>query len=324
MADVHVPDAKSEAAIIKPPREALAFLPKNLDEMWRISEMVSKSGLAPPALCGKPYDVQLVLMTGWELGLTTTQALRDIDVVKGRPYMRALLKVALVKQSPLCRYFRMVESTDKKAVFETHREGEGVTRFEFTVEDADRAGVLGRSKDGKPLETDNWTKWLRLMLRRRCSSQLADEVYPDVVRGIGDREDIDEEKERELNPAPLRGVGPTSAPPPPEEAQVVPPPSPPQKERKLKVADVPGEATVPPVETLKETVNPARAKESPVESTPMDLFEATCIRLRECADVEQVDKLSMNLDQTKFTGDQRNILGQLIKSRRKALGGSGK
>lgn len=317
MADVHVPEEKP-TAIAKVAREPLAFMPKNLDEMWRISEMISKSALAPPSLVGKPYDVQLVLMTGWELGLSATQSLRDIDVVKGRPYMRALLKVALVKQSPVCRFFRLVESTNERCIYETHREGEGLTRFEFTVEDADRAGVLGRSgKDGKPLETDNWTKWLRLMLRRRCASQLADEVYPDVVRGIGDKEDVEEQREREINPAPV-GLNTVAPPPPPVEAEVVPSATPP-KARKLTLAEVPTQSEAVKAAggiTNSEVDRAEKAGSPPV----MSEYDQLAAKLMECATADDVDTLTMaNIN---FKGDkqgERESFTKLARDRRATL-----
>jgi hypothetical protein len=120
-------------------------------------------------------------------------AIRDLYVVKGKAYMSALLKVALVKKSDECDYFRCVESSAQRAVFETKRVGEGVTRFEYTIEEAKQADLVDRpKKDGKDGK-DNWEKTPKLMLRRRCASQLSDEVYPDVVRGIGDREDLPEQ-----------------------------------------------------------------------------------------------------------------------------------
>jgi hypothetical protein len=315
--DVHVAEEKKDLAVLK--REPLSFLPHNLDEMWRIAEMVSKSMLAPPALQGKPFDCQLVLMTGWELGLTTTQALRDIDVVKGKTYMRALLKVALVKQSPECKYFRMVESTEKRAVFETDRKNEGVTRFEFTVEDAERARVLNRvGRDGKPLEDDNWTKWLRLMLRRRCASQLADEVYPDVVRGIRDREDLEEEREAAGVVATVTRIG--TAPPPPEDKPADPVPTPPKAEkvRRIPIVDVPAPAEVKAATDTITSSDMDRAGPPPV----MSEFDIICAKLDECQTKQQVDDLS--IAHVNYQGPGRDDLRKLFKAKRAELEKGGK
>ena len=322
----HVEEKQEKAAAVitaQAPKAPLAFMPSSWDDAFRIAKYLSETGLTPDALRGKVYDLLYIIATGQEFGLNPIQSIREIVIVKGKPYLSALLRIGFVKTSPECEYFRLVESDNTKATFETKRRGEGITKLTYTIEDAKLAGLYGRKdKDGKLLD-DNWNKSPGLMLRRRCGSQLADEVYPDKTRGSRDREELDEERERELNPPPLRGVGPTSAPPPPEEAQVVEPKASPPKERKLKVADM-SEPTV----TTQPGIHPGSTIISEsvggVDSTKMDFFEEVCIRLKECADVDQVDRLSMNTDQTKLTGDQRNILGQLLKSKRKALGGSGK
>ncbi len=249
----------SPAAIQKAPRAPLAFLPSNLDEAWRISEMLSKSGILPDALKGRPHDILVTIMTGTELGLSPMAAIRDIYVVKGKGYMSALLKIALVKQSDECEYFRCVESTDKKAIFETKRRGEGVTRFEYTVEDAIRADLVGKSKKADA-QKDNWEKDPRLMCRRRCGSQLADEVYSDIVRGIGNRDDV-QQQEESLNRAPA-----TFAPPAPEieDAQTVPatppPPTPKQVFEQAKTAEATGTPT-PEVKTEPAPSEPPRQRE---------------------------------------------------------------
>ena len=263
-------EVTSPAAIQKAPRAPLAFLPSNLDDAWRISEMLSKSGILPDALKGRPHDILVTIMTGTELGLSPMAAIRDIYVVKGKGYMSALLKIALVKQSPECEYFRCVESTDKKAVFETRRRGEGVTRFEYTIDDAIRADLVGKSKKADA-QKDNWEKNPKLMCRRRCGSELADEVYSDIVRGIGNRDDVQHDDAVSVNAAPTTFAPPA---PEPEDATVVPP-TPPQQPAKIEQNVAVEKAFVAAQnETLKAP--PARVREPgddddevpPARSTP--------------------------------------------------------
>lgn len=216
---------KNEAQLaVKPARAPLEFIPKNLDDAWRVSELVAKSGILPDALRGKPHDLLVTIMTGAELGLSPMQSIRSISVVKGKGYLDALLKVALVKQSPECEYFRLVKSDATVATFTTKRRGEGETTLSFTIAEAKAAQLGGRSDD-------NWAKYPALMLRRRASSQLADEVYPDVVRGIAADDELPPERELNAKPA-------TYAPPAPPakngkaaavDAEVVPPTPPPAK-----------------------------------------------------------------------------------------------
>jgi len=82
------------------------------------------------------------------------------------------LIVAIVKRSPMCRYFVLVESSDRLATYETHREGEPIpTRLTYTIEQAETAGMLAR---------EMWRKYPALLLRKQASSALAHAVYPDV------------------------------------------------------------------------------------------------------------------------------------------------
>lgn len=200
-------ETKPESRLAPPSKAPLEFMPSNVDDAWRMAQWFAQALIVPDALRGKPYDMLIVILMGAEFGFSPMVAMREIYVVKGKPHMSALSKVGLVKRSPLCEWFRCVESTAEKAVFETSRRGEGKTRMEFTAAEARKAGLLGRvTKSGEP---DNWEKYQALMLRRRCSSQLADEVYSDVTRGIGLLDDIPEEQ-------PQSRLGNASAPPTPQ------------------------------------------------------------------------------------------------------------
>ena len=295
----HVEEKKEEKAVTIP-KAPLAFMPSSWDDAYRIAKYMAQSDLTPDALRKKEYDLLYIVATGQEFCLSPVVAVREIAIIKGKPYLSAQLRVGMVKQSPLCEFFRLIESDDKKAVFETKRKSEGLTKLTFTIEEARRAGLVGRvDRDGKPITDDNWSKYPALMLRRRCASQLADEVYPDVTRGSRDREELDEEREREVNPVPLRVVGPMMAPPPPAEAEVVDAKaSPPKKERKgMKIDDVPSELP-----------------------TDLSLYEKTAAVLMECDTVDLVDRLMLNVDQTKLSATEREALAKLFKDRRLALG----
>lgn len=183
MTDEKQMDEKS--ALMKTDRKPLAFMLSNWDEAWRAASQLAKSGLMPDALKNKPDDVLVVLLTGAELGLSPMQSIREVYVVKGKGYISSLLKVALVKQSAWCITWKVEETNAKICTIATQRRGDDkVTRLSFTIEMAQRAGLLGGG------ESSNWNKYTEVMLRRRCASMLADEVYPDVVRGVGSEEEM--------------------------------------------------------------------------------------------------------------------------------------
>ncbi|MEO1632356.1 MAG: recombinase RecT [Bacteroidota bacterium] len=152
------------------------MLPTTFDQASAFADAVARSSFVPDAFRGKPGDVLACIIAGHELGIGPMQALRSIHVVKGKPILSADLMVALCKRSGVCRYFRLVESTPERAVYETQREGDPEpTRLVWTMQDAKRARLTGNG---------NWQKHPAAMLRARCSSALARAVYPDLVAGI--------------------------------------------------------------------------------------------------------------------------------------------
>ena len=159
-----------------------AFEPTSLSEALHVSQVLVASRLLPRAI-QTPEAAFAVIATGRELGLSAMQALRAIHIVEGKPTLSADLMVALVKRSPECSFFRMVESTGERATYETQRRGEpSPTRLSFTMDEARASGAASK---------DNWRKYAAAMLRARASSGLARAVYPDLVLGVYDPDELD-------------------------------------------------------------------------------------------------------------------------------------
>lgn len=164
------------------------------------------SELARAAVASKLYAITspeaglMILLTGRDLGLSASQALRGIYVVNNKPVISADAMVAAVRRSGLAKSWRVVESTVTTCTIETIREGEEhVERETFTLEDAKRAKL-----DAK----DVWRAYPRDMLRHRCAAALVRRVYPDVVLGCYVPGEIDDP----TSPAPLHVDVTTSAP----------------------------------------------------------------------------------------------------------------
>src|SRR5690606_20925427 len=205
----------------------------------QIAVRLSKSTLLPSALRGKPADLAVIMITGYELGLSPMQALRGLHVVEGRPVLSADLIVGLVKKHPACKYFRLVESSDGRATYDTLREGEPEpTRITWAIQQPVKAGLTGRS---------NWKAHPAAMLRARASAALARAVYPDVAMGIYDPDEaldfIDVSRASVVKP---RVEAQAKAPPPPapkaeeeiEDAEIIEPASDPiEAEYETKEAD---------------------------------------------------------------------------------------
>jgi hypothetical protein len=165
---------------------ALAIIkPRSVQEAAEFSRLVAESAMLQPALRNRPADVFAIVLTGMEVGLGPMQALRSISIIQGKPSMDAALLVGLAKSNPKCKYFRLVESTNEKATYETLREGspepESIT---FTLDDARKLGLASK---------DNWQKQPATMLRARASAALARAVYQDSVLGLLAREEVGQE-----------------------------------------------------------------------------------------------------------------------------------
>lgn len=149
--------------------------PIDFKQAWQASVVFNKSGLYPKFK--GPEQMIMIVMRGRELGIGATTALDVIDMIQGKPTMKAAGMLALVMQHrDVCKYIQCVESSETRSVWKTHRIGYPVeTTTEFTIEDADRMGLTGK---------DNWKKQPKTMLKWRACSQIIREVYPDIINGL--------------------------------------------------------------------------------------------------------------------------------------------
>ncbi len=154
------------------------YEPKNMTEAMTFARAIVDSGITPHIKT--PEAAFIVLATGAELGLSAMQSLRCIYIIDNRPSLSADLVVGLVKRSPVCRWFRLVESTTQSATYETLRRNEPQpTRYTYSLDDARRSGLLNKMP---------WRLYPSAMLRARAASTLARMVYPDLVSGLIDEE----------------------------------------------------------------------------------------------------------------------------------------
>lgn len=161
--------------------EELAIIPRSFVEIMSMAEVLAKSSLLPKALQGKIPDVAMAIQTGLELGLAPTTALRTIHVVEGKPVLSADLMVGLVISKGVAEYFNLVEETKDSVTYETKRVGQKPQRFTWSHEDTKTAGLNNK---------DNWRLYPRQMRRARCRAILARDVYPDVLAGIHEDNEI--------------------------------------------------------------------------------------------------------------------------------------
>lgn len=148
---------------------------EQLTTLMAVARKVFNSGVAPKE-CTNEDAVFAIMLAGTELGIEPMQSLRCIQIVKGKLSYTADFTVALVQRDSRCKFFRLVEGTDKAATYETLREGHAEpTRLTYTIAQAQRAGLTKNS---------TWTSHPEAMLRARCGAALARLVYPDLAAGV--------------------------------------------------------------------------------------------------------------------------------------------
>lgn len=157
-----------------------AIEPENMADLRAFAAAAAASGFYGAK---SPEQALMLAMTGKDLGLSYTQALRAFHVVQGKPVLSADGMVAAVLASGKAEYFRTVEKTTERVTVETKRRGDPApTSYTYTMSDAKAAGLTGK---------DNWKSHPAAMLAARAKSALARDVYPDVLLGMYDPDEID-------------------------------------------------------------------------------------------------------------------------------------
>lgn len=184
--------------------------PRSLAEAKELATTLSSARTIPESLQKSPADCMAIIMAGAELGLAPMQSIRALVLIKGKPTLSADAMGALVKsRRDVCEYLLLKHSDAVKATYATKRAGDPEpTTMSFTIDEAKAAGLAGN---------DNWRKFPAAMLRARALSAICRAVYPDLLLGVYDPDELAAEP---------RDVTPPRASPPTIEstATMLPPP----------------------------------------------------------------------------------------------------
>jgi hypothetical protein len=156
-----------------------------MSELRQLAEAAAHTGFynSAPGQTMSPEQVLLVAMTGRDLGMSYTAALRSMHVIKGKVSLSADGAVGCVLASGIAEFFETTVSTDQTCTVETKRRGgRSVRSLTFTLADAQRAGLTSNP---------SWGKYPAAMLRARAKSALARDVYPDILAGIYDPDEVE-------------------------------------------------------------------------------------------------------------------------------------
>lgn len=180
---------EKKIAEFKPlPAFASSLVPTSVKEAMEMATMLSKSNIVPKDFYGKPENCFVAIGFGMEIGLPPLQAIQNIMIVNGRPNLWGDSVLALVMGSGLCEQFE--ESSSSEAMKQGYgrckvkRTGMKELEVTFSMEDAKKAGLLG--KPGP------WQQYTGRMLQLRARSWALRDCFPDVLKGIQVREEVDD------------------------------------------------------------------------------------------------------------------------------------
>lgn len=190
-----------EVAIRETTQPAFSLTPRNLDEAMQFAKIMADSDLVPKDFKGKPGNILVAIQKGLEIGLSPMGALESIAVINGRASLWGDGMLALVQASPVYEWHDESQSTPQKGVCIIKRKGHPEHRSEFSLEDAKRAGLLG--KPGP------WTQYTSRMLTLRARAFALRDKFADALKGLPMAEEAMDLPSREPITA---EVTPTSAP----------------------------------------------------------------------------------------------------------------
>ncbi len=154
----------------------------------KLAGQLASSELVPKSFRGKPQDLFICWAMGYQVGLTPEQSMQCIAVINGKPAMwgddmlalvmahkdfEDIIEEPMIKDSTIIGYSCTVK-----------RKGKADKINIFTLDMAKKAGLL--SKGGV------WTQYPERMLKLRARGFSLRDAFPDALKGIKPREEVED------------------------------------------------------------------------------------------------------------------------------------
>jgi hypothetical protein len=171
----------------------------------KLAGQLASSEMVPKCFRGKPQDLFIAWAMGHQIGISPEQAMQCIAVINGKPSMWGDDMLAL------CMGHKDFEDIIEEPI----QGSNGVTGFrctvkrkgradkvsEFTLEMAKKAGLLG--KQGP------WTNFTERMLKLRARGFALRDAFPDALKGIKPREEVEDYIDAEYKSMDAKGLSRT-------------------------------------------------------------------------------------------------------------------
>lgn len=188
----------------QPSPGALDFLHNGaaLDHRYRLAKAFSMSGMVPAHFQGKPEACLVAMLYAEQLGEHPMLLFQEISVINGRPNTSARFAIARANKSGLLQ--GPITWTAK---------GQG-DALEVTASATlrDTGEVISATVTMREAIADNWVKNPKYrsipgqMLRWRSATRLINLYMPEVLFGLGVREEVEQVTVREAAPAQATGA----------------------------------------------------------------------------------------------------------------------
>jgi hypothetical protein len=169
-----------------------AYVVEDMGQCYRVAKHYIAAGLVPRGLEGRNAAetlgrVAIAIEYGQQFGWSPIQSMQSIMVVNGRPCLWGDGPMGVVLRSGKCLDFTgTIEGTgdERVAVFTATRTGGTTRTVRFSVADAKRAGLWGKSGP--------WANYPERMLLYRARAFCLRDLFADALAGIGIAEEHDE------------------------------------------------------------------------------------------------------------------------------------
>lgn len=158
-------------------------VPGFVSETWRLATAFYQAQLFPQY--ANAQQIMTIMLMAYEDGIGVATALQHAYPVHGRLSHSATYLLMRAEASGTVEVFDVVTSTDRECVIKCKRRGRAECVVKFTVDDAERAGLI---KPGS-----NWKKWPIEMLLARCMTRALRQVWRDKVGGRYTPEELEVE-----------------------------------------------------------------------------------------------------------------------------------
>lgn len=182
---------------------ALAFLHDGaaFEHLWRVAKAFSMSGMVPAHFQGKPESCMVALMYAQQLGEHPMVMFQEVTVINGRPGTSARFAISRANKSGLLQGPITWKSKGTNDALEV-------------TASATLAGtgeVITATVSMKEAQADGWTRNSKYksipeqMLRWRAATRLINLYLPEVLFGLGVKEELQTATVREIPAAAAGG-----------------------------------------------------------------------------------------------------------------------